>query len=269
MYALLVLTMLPALISIPAGAETYACAHRGDAKVAPENTIPAFISAVSKGAHMIEFDVQMTKDGQLVVMHDEDVKRTTGIKGKIADMTFDEIRKLDAGSWFDPKFKGTHVPTPREVLDAIPHIILCNMHLKAGAGLGTKTAELIMEMGRLDHCFLACDDEQAEEAKAVASEIMTCNMMRQVGDRGAYVNATIERKSNFIQMTFRQGLDGLAEDVKKLHEHGIKVNWFGAQDEALIHTLVKAGVDYILTDNLSLCLQVLGEYGVKPVETKP
>jgi len=263
----LLLSML--FVSAAAGAETYACAHRGDNKAAPENTLPAIKSAVAKGAHMIEFDVQMTKDGELVIMHDGDVRRTTNGEGKIADLTFAEIRKLDAGAWFDVKFAGTQVPTPREVLEVIPHAILCNVHLKKGPGLGTKTAELIKEMGRLDHCVLACDAVQADEAKTVSPEAKICNMERQGRDRKAYVDTTIERKADFIQMLTAQGADGLAEDIKRLHDHGVKVNWFSAQDETLIKTLAADGIDYILTDNLDLCLKVLGELGVKPVEVKP
>ena len=253
--ALLAALMLCASV----GAETGACAHRGDNKSAPENTLPAFKAAVEKGAHMIEFDVQMTKDGELVVMHDGDVKRTTNGKGKVSDLTFDEIRKLDAGSWFGPQFAGTQVPTPGEVLEVIPHAILCNVHLKSGAGLGTKTASLVKEMGRLDHCVLACDDQQAAEAKAVAPGVKLCNMSRQVGTRQAYVDATIARGSDFIQVTRTQGLEGMADDVKQLHAHGIKCNWFGTGDPALIQKLEDMGVDYILTDDLDVCLRVLAE----------
>ena len=80
------------------------CAHRGDVEVTPENTISAFLSAVRKGAQQIEFDVALTKDGKLVVMHDSTVDRTTSGKGRVSDLTFDEIRLLDAGSARGLKF---------------------------------------------------------------------------------------------------------------------------------------------------------------------
>ena len=255
--------VFPLLLGVATRGETAACAHRGDLKVAPENTLPAIKSAVAKKAPMIEFDVQVTKDGQLVVMHDSDVKRTTNGKGKVSALTFDAIRALDAGKWFGPQFAGTRVPTPRELLEAIPHSIVCNVHLKSGAGLGTKTAQLIKDMGKLDHCVLACDDKQAAEARAVAPEMKICNMERQVGSRQAYVDATIERKANFIQFLYTQGLDGLAEDIKRLHANGVKVNWFGTEDPALMRKLADMGVDYILTNDLELCMKVLAEKRTK------
>ena len=247
------------LLAASAQAETFACAHRGDCKSAPENTLPAIQSAVAKHAPMIEFDVQATKDGQLVIMHDGDVKRTTNGKGKVDELTFTEIRLLDAGKWFGPQFAGTRVPTPRELLEVIPHSIVCNVHLKAGIGLGTKTAALLKDMGRLDHCMMACNDAQAAEARAVAPEVKICNMSRQTGSRKAYVDATIERKADYIQLLHTQGLDGLDEEIKRLHAHGIKVNWFGTEDPALMRKLAGWGVDYILTNDLELCMKTLAQ----------
>src|SRR5690606_2702839 len=73
------------------------CAHRGAMSSHPENTIPAFMEAIRLGAHMIEFDVQITRDKKLVIMHDETVDRTTDGNGKISNFTFDQLRELDAG----------------------------------------------------------------------------------------------------------------------------------------------------------------------------
>ena len=95
--------------------------------------------------------------------------------------------------------------------------------------------------------------------------IKVCNMSRQVGDRDGYIALTIEKKAPFIQLHKKQGIEGLAEDVAKLHAAGVKVNFFGAQDRELILKLAQAGVDYILTDDLDLCQQVLKEY---PAEAK-
>lgn len=243
-------------VALP-GFATQACAHRGDKNIAPENTIPAFVSAVEKKAPMIEFDVQSTRDGHLVIMHDGTVDRTSNGKGKVSDLTFEEIGALDAGSWFGEGFKGVQVPTLEETLAVIPKTILCNVHLKAGAGLAAATAKVIRDMGRLDHCFLACSVEQAAEAKAVVPGIKICNMSRQGLDRKGYVDTTIEMGAEFIQISYVTGLDGLKEDVERLHAHGVTVNFFGAQEEGLIRALAEAGIDYILTDDLDLCQRVL------------
>jgi glycerophosphoryl diester phosphodiesterase len=261
-------TALTAAFLLSAGAAwagTFACAHRGDQKNAPENTLPAIRSAVQKGAHMIEFDVQAAKGGALVVMHDDTVDRTTNGTGKVSDLTYAEIAALDAGSWFDPRFAGVRVPLMAEVLDTIPRAILCNVHIKGSPVIARVAAIVLQEMGRLGHCFLACTEEQAEAARAAVPGVMICNMSRQGGDRAAYVERTIAMKAEYIQLTHKQGIDGLKDDVARLHQHGVKVNFFGAQEEPLIRSLVDAEVDYILTDNLELCLRVLAEYGTQPL----
>ncbi len=240
-----------------AAAEPRACAHRGDVMAAPENTVPAFVSAVKKGAAMIEFDVQKTKDGHLVIMHDPTVDRTTNGTGKVAELTFDEVRALDAGSWFGPEFAGTPVPTFEEALDTIPPGILCNVHLKTGPGLAADTVRVIQAKGRLADCFLACEEDQAAEAKAVVPEIRVCNMSRHSPDRKPYVDRTIELRTAFIQLPFVGGTDGLKEDVDRLHAAGVTVNWFHATQEPMIRAVAAAGVDYLLTDDLDLCQRVL------------
>jgi len=244
----------------PANSRTAACAHRGDCKVAPENTLPAILSAVKKGAPMIEFDVQKTKDGHLVIMHDGTVDRTTNGKGKVSDLSFAEIRALDAGSWFAEEYAGTQVPTLEEVLDAIPPGILCNVHLKNGPGLAADAARLIRDKGRLADCFLACREEQILEAREAVPEIMTCNMTRQMGNRALYVENTIKIGAQFIQLIRDQSLEGIENDVARCHANGIRVNFFSAQDVPTIRILAEAGVNYILTDDLDLCMQTLAEF---------
>src|SRR5690242_19713635 len=95
---------------------TQVYAHRGAKTVAPENTIPAFQEAIAQGADGIELDVQRSKDGILVVMHNFTVDETTNGKGRVADLTAAELGKLDAGSHFNAKFSNTGVPTLEEVL---------------------------------------------------------------------------------------------------------------------------------------------------------
>ena len=92
-------------------------AHRGASSLAPENTFSAFDLAVSLGADYIELDVQMTSDGELVVIHDVTVDRTTNGKGRVKNLTYEELAALDAGSWFGPKFHGERVPKLEAVLD--------------------------------------------------------------------------------------------------------------------------------------------------------
>lgn len=92
-------------------------AHRGYSSVYPENTLAAFAGAVDIGADMIELDVQETKDGVIVVFHDDNLSRVTGQEGAIADYTYDELSAMDAGSWFSEDFAGERIPTLAEVMD--------------------------------------------------------------------------------------------------------------------------------------------------------
>lgn len=94
-------------------------AHRGNSKYFPENTMPAFESALTLDIDMIENDLHMTKDGEIVVMHDHTVDRTTNGTGNIQDMTLAEMKALDAGSWKGPEFAGVKVPTFVEFLELV------------------------------------------------------------------------------------------------------------------------------------------------------
>ncbi|PTM59277.1 glycerophosphodiester phosphodiesterase [Desmospora activa] len=96
--------------------QTKVLAHRGYSAKAPENTMAAFRLAAEAGADGLELDVHLSKDGEVVVIHDETVKRTTGKKGKVTNLTLEEIRRLDAGSWLHDHFAGEPIPTLDEVL---------------------------------------------------------------------------------------------------------------------------------------------------------
>ncbi len=100
----------------PPAPSPWVVGHRGASGVAPENTIAAFQEAIDAGAAMCELDVHLTKDGLPVVIHDERVDRTTNGVGPVADWTLQELKHLDAGMWFDRRFRGQRIPTLREVL---------------------------------------------------------------------------------------------------------------------------------------------------------
>ena len=95
-------------------------AHRGASGEFPENTIPAFQAAIDLEVEMIEFDVQLTRDHGLIVLHDAGVDRTSDGTGTVADMDLSQIRQLDAGSWFSDHFAGERFPTLKETLGMMP-----------------------------------------------------------------------------------------------------------------------------------------------------
>jgi glycerophosphoryl diester phosphodiesterase len=92
-------------------------AHRGGAVEAPENTLAAFRYSLALGIRWFELDVQMSRDGALVVFHDETLDRTTNGDGPIGSLTLEDLRRLDAGSWFGSQYAGERIPTLREVLE--------------------------------------------------------------------------------------------------------------------------------------------------------
>ncbi|MBO0349405.1 glycerophosphodiester phosphodiesterase [Phormidium pseudopriestleyi FRX01] len=97
-------------------------AHRGYSSIAPENTLAAFLAAIEHQADSIEFDVQLSADGVPMVIHDSTLTRTTRIRGKVRKKTLEQIKRREAGSWFDLRFKGEPIPTLEEALSALQNI---------------------------------------------------------------------------------------------------------------------------------------------------
>ncbi len=140
-------------------------AHRGYSGKFPENTMAAFKAVLDYEVEGVELDVQMTKDGQLVVIHDEKVNRTTNGKGSIVAMELDEIKKLDAGSWFHPRFKGERIPTLEEVLKLYQNTnLLVNIELKSNQhpyyGMDMKVVKLVEELGMSNQVILSSFDHE-------------------------------------------------------------------------------------------------------------
>lgn len=127
-------------------------AHRGDKKCFPENTIPAFESAIRFGADMIETDIHMTRDGKLVIIHDRNTRRTTNYNGYTNEMNFEEIKKLDAGSWFSDEFANVQVPSVKEFIELIKDTdMLVNWELKdypceVGEEFAFRSADKLIEL---------------------------------------------------------------------------------------------------------------------------
>jgi len=107
--------------------------HRGYPAKYPENTLAAFQGALAAGVKMIELDVMLSRDRRLVVIHDESLERTTNGKGAVADHTLAELKRLDAGSWFDAAFAGQQLPELGEVLDLVNGRIYTNIEIKSSA----------------------------------------------------------------------------------------------------------------------------------------
>lgn len=136
-------------------------AHRGASAYAPENTMAAFDLAVKMGAHCIECDVQFSKDEKVVVFHDSDVQRTTNGQGLVKDLTFDELKKLDAGFWFSDSFKNERIPALEQLLDFAKSKICLNIEIKptkAASSIVQAVMQLVRKHKMQEYCILSSFD---------------------------------------------------------------------------------------------------------------
>ncbi len=134
-------------------------AHRGYSSEFPENTMPAFEGALDIGVDYIETDVQMTKDGRLVLFHDDDLARITGVEGAVSDYTYEELSAMDAGSWFDSAHEGVRIPTLEELLLVLRDSD-CRLYLELKDigdvdGFEEKVLREVEQYGMLDRCVFA------------------------------------------------------------------------------------------------------------------
>ncbi len=119
--------------------------HRGAAGHAPENTLASFRKAAALGARWVEFDTKLSRDGHVVVFHDEDLDRTTNGSGRLADKDLAELKTLDAGSWFAESFHGERIPTLGETMAVLGELgIGANVEIKPCPGREIETAEAVV-----------------------------------------------------------------------------------------------------------------------------
>ena len=239
------------------------CAHRGAMDTHPENTLSAFEEAVRLGVQMIELDVRLTKDEQLVILHDQTVDRTTDGHGEINDLTLLQVKELDAGSWKSTSFKGEKIPTFKEALAVIPPNIWINIHLKGGNNLGEKVARVLVEEMKTHQAFLACGREASEGAHKVHSDIMICNMDRQ-NSMEEYLNLTMELESDFIQL-YKVAVDPKIKDITStLKQKDIRVNYCCTDDAEDLKELFDYGVDFVLVNQVAKMVRIADSLGIKP-----
>ncbi len=241
------------------------CAHRGAMETHPENTISAFRAAVRAGAQMIEFDVWLTKDNEMVVLHDATVNRTTNGRGKVSDFTLTEIKRLDAGSWKAPEFAGEQIPTLQEVLHIMPYNIWLNIHIKGDGKLPVLAAELIAKKSRLHQAFLACGVNAAQQACVAVPGILICNMER-MDSPGDYISETIKLKTDFIQLR-KLNYPDFAVDVKKLKDNGIRINYFGTNSPDEIKILFENGVDFPLVNDIVHLIDIVKKLNISILQS--
>lgn len=224
-------------------------AHRGSSGTAPENTIAAFREAAALPVHGVEFDVHMTSDGELVVIHDERIDRTTNGSGFVKDMTLNELRQYDAGSWFSADFKGQLIPTLEEVLEVFkPHHHHINIELKSDVfpydGMGEKVVEIVERMDLADRVVISSFDHASiRSIKQIAPHIETGALFVEVLVDAYEYGQRIP--ADALHMTLPASVrPASAEAIAK----GAVVRVFTVNLEQYVDLLLNTGVDAIFTD---------------------
>ncbi|HHT69433.1 MAG TPA: glycerophosphodiester phosphodiesterase [Firmicutes bacterium] len=223
-------------------------AHRGYSSKAPENTMPAFELALEAGSGGIELDVHLTKDGEVVVIHDNKVDRTTNGEGPVGSFTMAELRELDAGSWFSSEFKGTRIPTLREVLELIKdHNVLLNVETKASLGfeqLNDRVAPLLDEYGMWERTIISSFNHYAlVHMKAIRPQART-GILYNCG----LVDPWVYAKSIGASALHPHHMTAIPELVQAAQQNGMMVNVWTVDEADDIERVKLAKVDSIITN---------------------
>lgn len=245
-------------------------AHRGGAKLAPENTLEAFRAAVERwGADVLEMDVRRTRDGALIVIHDETVDRTTDGSGAVGDLTLAEVRSLDAGFRFRdlddrPSFRGRGVKVPlfSEVLEAFPGTRL-NVDAKSPE-VAPELISLVTGAGAQHRVLLASALEQGRADRlgyrgptsATRGQIRLFYYTHRLPRGGPY---TPRADALQVPLEWKGRQVTTPRLVREAHRRNVPVHVWTIDDPAVMRTLASWGVDGIQTDRPDLLARVLHE----------
>jgi glycerophosphoryl diester phosphodiesterase len=249
-------------------------AHRGGARLAPENTLPAFDLAARLGADAFELDVHLTSDGEVVVFHDDETSRLTGAPGTIEGRLLGEVRALDAafgftldgGASFPWRGRGIAPPTLRELLAR--HPLRMNVEAKsADPALGVALVRVVQECGAADRvCLGSQHDEQGERIRALLPEAChflpegaaTCHVMASRADAPTGCPAGWD----VADLPFRMENSDLVvldrRTIEYLQREGLAVFAWTVDDEGDMRRLLADGVDGVMTDRPDLLAAVMG-----------
>jgi len=224
-------------------------AHRGGRNWAPENTMAAFKKCIEVGCDGLEFDVQRCKTGELVVIHDEILDRTTSGTGLVGEKTYDEIRSLDAGKWFSITFSHETVPTLKEVLDLVDGKLILNVEIKnAPIFYPGIEDDLIAQLDQYRHpdkvVISSFDHDLLHRIHLKAPKYKLALLMVGIPyELGSYAEKVGAKAWN-------PNIAELREDsVKSAHKEGLDVNVWTLNEPKEWKRAADIGVDGIITDD--------------------
>ncbi len=221
------------------------CAHRGFSGRIPENTLPAFASALAAGADEIEFDVRLTKDNKIIICHDDTVDRVSNGSGKVSELSFCEIRKLNAGEYMD--WQDICFPTPKEVFELLGGSIIMNIHVYESGKDGFVISELknlIEEYGIAGTVYFAAQEKEMKWCLELAPDINRC-MLECFDEKRDISDIALEYMCSRVQHFYSVYS---ADTVKKATESGLINNLFFEDDPTKVASRLNDGIDTILTN---------------------
>jgi glycerophosphoryl diester phosphodiesterase len=237
-----------------------AIAHRGHSIAYPENTREAYQKAIELGVDMIECDVNITRDGTLVMMHDATLDRTTNGGGRVSQATWDEIQRLDAGSKHGPEFAGARVPSAEETLLLFREAgIMGCFEVKGGDAqesqrIALGLVDLFLKHGMLDRAFLSSYDHDALHlAKSRCPELLLAPE-RLPDEAPANPPEALRQALSVLQHMYTVLT---REVVETLHERDIAVWSWSTNDEPSMLYSLELGADALMGDDVQLMLDVL------------
>jgi len=242
--------------------------HRGFCKIAPENTLPSFQFAVTAGADLVELDYHHTKDGVPVVIHDPTLDRTSDARTvwgttniEVSSKTLDEIKTLDAGSWFNAKYKGTRFPTLVEALDTIQGAGGMTV-IEHKAGDAATCVKMLREKNLINRVVVHSFhwDYLRDFHKLAPEQVLIALGPPSAHDDGKKLS-TMEK---FLSAKWLDGMKDTdarvihwnqmvtKESVAEAHKRGLKVWIYTIDDPALANQLLDMGVDGLTSNNTSI-----------------
>jgi len=237
-------------------------AHRGASAAAPANTVAAFRLAAEMGADGIELDVQLSADGEVVVIHDFTVDGTTDGQGAVREMSLAQLKELDAGSHFDPAFAGERIPTLQEVFDAVGHRLLVNVECKRfpgrNRGLEAEVVRLIEDNNLLHSVFISSFNPLSlRKVKQLNSNILTALLYMPnlpIFLRRAWLTPIAPHE-------FRHPHYSMVDErfMARMRQKGYRVNTWTVNEPEEMRRLLALDVDGIITARPDLLAEIMLE----------
>jgi len=226
-------------------------AHRGASGCAPEHTMESYKLAKEMNADYLEIDLQISKDNTLVAMHDSTVDRTTNGTGRVDSLTIDELKKLDAGSWFDQSFNQSTIPTLEEVLDEFGHDVNYYIEVKAENGIEKLLLTLLDDYDLLDNYGQVIIQSFHVDSLKLINKLNKKIPLIQLGSIEDFSSKEkLEYISNYaigIGLNYKDIDKNYTEEVKN---HNLKLHPFIVNNTEDIELLIEMGVDGVFTDFL-------------------